>query len=118
MRLCSAQPIVGSLFVLTPETEATSLSASMRSQQVTIVPGNAEIERGSSLVVTARFDGSVPDQAELICETADGSERRITMTQNLKDPVVGGFVPSVDQPFTVSRDHARLAERTLFGRCV
>jgi hypothetical protein len=31
---------------------------------------------------------------------SDGSERRITMTQNLDDPVVGGFVPSVDGPMT------------------
>ena len=95
---CAA--ILGSLFVLAPKTEATSLSASTRSQQVTIDPGHTEIERGSSLVVTARFDGWVPNQAELICEAADGNERRITMTQNLKDPVVGGFVPAVDQPFT------------------
>ena len=92
--------ILGGLFVLTPNTEATNLSASTQSQQVTVDPGNTQIERGLSLVVTARFNGSVPDQAQLICESADRSERRITMTQNLKDPIVGGFVPSVDQPFT------------------
>ena len=94
---CAA--IVSSLFVVTPSTEATSVSRSTQAEKVTIDPGNTEIERGSSLVVTARFAGWVPDQAELICESEDGSERRITMTQNLKDPVVGGFVPAVDQAF-------------------
>jgi hypothetical protein len=70
---------------------------------VVVTPGDTEVERGASLVITARFDGvageAVPDQAELICNHADGSERRITMTQNLDDPVVGGFVGAIDQAF-------------------
>ena len=41
----------------------------------------------------------MPDKADLVCTAADGTERRITMTQNLDDPVVGGFVSSVDQAF-------------------
>ncbi len=63
-------------------------------------PGNTEVERGTSLVITARFTGgNVPDKADLVCQAADGSERRITMTQNLDDPIVGGFLSSVDQAF-------------------
>ncbi|MCG8652593.1 MAG: hypothetical protein MI861_22325, partial [Pirellulales bacterium] len=79
-------------------------STSPRRPKVVIEPGNTEIERGNSLVITARVAGAagdrVPDGAQLVCTAADGAERRITMTQNLDDPVLGGFVASVDQPFT------------------
>jgi hypothetical protein len=94
---CAA--VLGALFVMSGQSEATGSSATRRSQQVTVAPGNTEVERGSSLVVTARFEGWVPEQAELVCEYDDGSERRFPMTQNLKDPILGGFVASVDQPF-------------------
>ncbi len=72
--------------------------------KVVVEPGNTEVERGSSLVITARFSGlktdTVPSEAELICTAADGSERRIAMKRNLADPVVGGFLASVDQEIT------------------
>ena len=72
--------------------------------QVVVQPGNTEVERGTSLAVTARFSEEAPDEAVLVCTSldSDGNEavRRIKMTQNLDDPVVGGFVASVDKEFT------------------
>jgi len=79
--------------------EAETASRIERSADVEIFPGNTEVERGTSLVVTAKFDGWVPDEAELVCESTDGSQRRYTMTQNLKDPVIGAFISAVDQTF-------------------
>ena len=68
--------------------------------EVIVEPGNAEIERGSSLAITARFrELMFPEDAELVCKSRDGSERRIRMTQNLDDPIVGGFIGSVDDGF-------------------
>ncbi|MEE2938319.1 MAG: hypothetical protein VYA84_20205 [Planctomycetota bacterium] len=72
-------------------------SQSDLSTDVQIIPGDVEIERGTSLVVTARFSGSFPESAELVCVAADGSERRYPMTQNLSDPVLGAFLPAVNQ---------------------
>ncbi|TWT76390.1 hypothetical protein CA13_68840 [Planctomycetes bacterium CA13] len=76
-----------------------------QSWTVKVEPGDTEVERGNSLVVTARFlseelGGSVPPDAELVLTASDGAERRIAMTQNLKDPILGGFVSSVEEPFT------------------
>ena len=72
--------------------------------QVQVEPGDAEIERGTSLAITARFAEDAPDEAELVCTSInkDGEEtvRRINMTQNLDDPIVGGFIASVDAKFT------------------
>lgn len=72
--------------------------------KVVVEPGDTEVERGSSLVITARFIGvdadAVPSEADLICTAADGTERRITMKRNLTDPVVGGFLAAVDEDFT------------------
>ena len=72
--------------------------------EVLVEPGNTEIERGTSLAITARFAEDVPSEAQLICTSVgpDGEEtvRRISMRQNLDDPIVGGFIASVDQEFS------------------
>ncbi|MEM8670314.1 MAG: hypothetical protein AAGG48_22505, partial [Planctomycetota bacterium] len=80
------------------EPDVASRGSSV-SRDVQVLPGNAEVERGTSLVVTAKFTGWIPDDAELVCVTSEGSERRYSMTQNLNDPVLGAFVSSVDQSF-------------------
>ncbi len=65
---------------------------------VRIEPGNVELERGTSLIVTAHFPGldAISDQAELVCQAEDGSERRYPMKQTLDDPILSAFVASVD----------------------
>ena len=68
--------------------------------RIEVQPGDAQIERGTSLVVTARFGDWVPERAEVVCESEDGTQRRVEMARNLDDPVLGGFVSSVDQSFT------------------
>ncbi|MGB7347565.1 MAG: hypothetical protein WBD20_25305 [Pirellulaceae bacterium] len=73
--------------------------AQARMNQVNVEPGNTEVERGTSLAITARFADASFGDAQLICKNADGSERRISMKQNLADPIVGGFIASVDQKF-------------------
>ncbi len=95
--------ILGLLTFSDRSMERTTATSIAKVPSVIVAPGNAEVERGTSLVITARFEGilgdAVPHQAELVCTAADGSLRRITMTQNLDDPIVGGFVASIDQPF-------------------
>ena len=67
---------------------------------IDVQPGDAQIERGTSLVVTARFPQWVPEMAEVVCRSDDGTLRRIEMSRNLDDPVLGGYVSSVDRSFT------------------
>ncbi|MEC8555752.1 MAG: hypothetical protein VXZ82_12160 [Planctomycetota bacterium] len=65
-----------------------------------ISPGNTEVERGSSLFVTARFDGALPDEVWLWHESAEADSEtepvQIAMKQSLKDPVFAAYLYGID----------------------
>jgi len=67
---------------------------------VSVTPGDASIEKGSSLVVLARFEGDVPAEASLIVRPANEPKRRIPLTKNLDDPVFGTSLPEVQAELT------------------
>ncbi|GAA5507007.1 hypothetical protein [Novipirellula caenicola] len=92
--------MLGMLFATSADPSQVGASVTRKNQSNAIVdPGNAEIERGTSLVVTARFESVAPSEAELRVIARDGSEQRVTMKQNLQDPVVAAFLSSVDDDF-------------------
>ncbi|HUL51016.1 MAG TPA: hypothetical protein VLU94_00385, partial [Candidatus Nitrosotalea sp.] len=62
---------------------------------VTVTPGDTSVERGSSLVVLARFAGRVPPEAALVVTPLDGNVRRIPLIKNLDDPVFGASIPEI-----------------------
>jgi len=67
---------------------------------VSVTPGDTSIEKGSSLVVLARFEGDVPPEASLIVRPANEPERRMPLTKNLDDPVFGTSLPEVQVELT------------------
>ncbi len=92
--------VLGMLFVTSADPLQVGASIPRANQSNAIVdPGNAEIERGTSLVITARFESVAPSEAELRVIKRDGSEQRLTMKQNLQDPIVAAFLASVDEAF-------------------
>ena len=58
-------------------------------------PGNTELERGTSLLVVAKFHGNVPAEADLVVESA-GRESRPKMVRSLEDPTFAARVESVE----------------------
>lgn len=68
--------------------------------RVTVSPGDTEAERGSSLVVTARFEGLVPDNATLVYQFDDEDAVRVPMSLSLSDPLFGGHLADVRRDFT------------------
>jgi hypothetical protein len=65
------------------------------SSEVQVEPGDVELERGSPLLVVARFNRSAPADATLVLEgDVQGSNRR-AMTRSLEDPTFAGRVDSV-----------------------
>jgi hypothetical protein len=62
---------------------------------LTVTPGDVSLERGSSLVVMARFDFSIPVRAELVIEPASGRSQRLPMVRSLADPLFGATVLEV-----------------------
>ncbi len=72
------EPIAKEPFNLTPDSSIS----------LTVNPGDTEAERGSTVVVTAHFDGdALPNSVELVALYPDGRETRETMGQSLSDPV-------------------------------
>jgi len=62
---------------------------------VSVAPGDIELERGSSLVVAARFQGTPPARVELIYERAGSTNLAVQLVRSLGDPLFGGTVPDV-----------------------
>ncbi len=81
------------------------------SLQVTIEPGDTEIERGTALLVLARFQEATPLDATLVYESA-GQLIRLPMTKPLKDAVFGGRVPEVNDPLSYHVEYADESSET------
>ena len=62
---------------------------------ITVTPGDVALERGSSLVVMARFESAVPGKVELVLEPSPESSQRIALSRSLADPLFGGTVPEI-----------------------
>jgi hypothetical protein len=63
---------------------------------VQVEPGNTELERGTSLLVVARFKGAVPADASLVVENQGQAASRRGMARSLEDPAFAGRVESVE----------------------
>ena len=84
-----------------PQPQAEALE-----YRVTISPGDTETERGSSLVVTARFEGPVPDNSTLVYQSDDEEAVRLPMSLSLSDPLFGGHLADVRKDFTYRVEYA------------
>ncbi len=69
-------------------------------REVTVTPGDATVEKGSRLVVLAKFAGDVPAEASLVVRPANELERRLPLTKNLDDPVFGASLPDIQNELT------------------
>ena len=67
---------------------------------IAVEPGNAEVERGTSLLVLARFGESIPTNADLIYVNEAGEEVSVSMSKSLDDPVFGARIPTVQAPLS------------------
>ncbi|HOY56570.1 MAG TPA: hypothetical protein PK640_00330 [Verrucomicrobiota bacterium] len=72
---------------------------------LTLTPGDVDLERGESLVVIARFGGSLPSSVDLVLDAA-GEDRRIPMVKSLSDSFFGGTVPDLTNSFLYRLEYA------------
>ena len=68
---------------------------SLLSFGVTVTPGDTQVERGSSLVIAARFGGEPPAEATLVLVSASGKTQRMPLERHLADPVFGASLSEV-----------------------
>ncbi|HEX2101377.1 MAG TPA: hypothetical protein VHF69_11965, partial [Candidatus Synoicihabitans sp.] len=52
-----------------------------------ITPGHAEVERGSTVVIAARFGSSIPAEVTLVTQQTDEPPQRTRMARSLSDPL-------------------------------
>jgi hypothetical protein len=65
------------------------LPASPFKDEIVVTPGDTQIERGMGLVISARFGGQPPPEAELVLVPASGKSQRLPLARHLADPVFG-----------------------------
>ncbi|MBL9173051.1 MAG: hypothetical protein JNL10_05915 [Verrucomicrobiales bacterium] len=70
-----------------------------------VTPGDVALEKGSSLVVLARFGVAAPARAELVLKRSGEPERRVALVRSLSDPVYGASIPEVAADFTYRVDY-------------
>ena len=82
---------------------------------IEISPGSVEIEKGTTVVIAARFNESFPSTARLIWRQADGTSGRSNMARSLSDPVYAFTLPEVatDTVYQIEYDDDRTADFTL-----
>ena len=74
---------------------------------VTIEPGDTELERGSSLLVLARFRGALASEVTLIHQSVVGGQARtVPLAKSLDDPIFAGRVADVQADLTYRVEYA------------
>jgi hypothetical protein len=115
---CFALMLMWTVLVLAWQTGPEGiLSGAMADQRrghnfrVTVEPGDTSIERGTDLLVLARFSGPLPADVHVSC-TSQSAPRRIALQRSLNDPLFGGRVTAVatDMTYHVEFDGERSAD--------
>jgi hypothetical protein len=84
------------LFVLAyGSSRSRPVFSSLLATGVTVTPGDTQVERGSSLVISARFGGEPPAEATLVLVSASGKTQRLALERHLADPVFGASLSEV-----------------------
>jgi hypothetical protein len=76
---------------------AHPLLGSLMGGEITVTPGDTEVERGTSLVIAARFGGEPPAEAAVVVASASGKTKRIRLERHLADPVFGASLSEVSE---------------------
>ena len=79
--------------------------------KLTVEPGNIEVERGTALLILARFEGPLPSSVSLVSHGDDDpndlsqTPAAAKMRKSLDDPLFGIRLPSVDESFAYHVDY-------------
>ncbi|MCZ6672776.1 MAG: hypothetical protein O7C75_07545 [Verrucomicrobia bacterium] len=79
------------------EISITAPSLPILISSVEVTPGDTEVERGSAVVIAARFNGDLARSATLVLQQDDGTTLRHAMARSLSDPVYAYTLASVEE---------------------
>jgi hypothetical protein len=86
--------VLGLVLVQLRPRAGSELAALSPALSVVVTPGDTQIERGTPLVVLARFTGAVPPNVELVASLPTNTVR-IPLVKSLADPMFGGTLNNV-----------------------
>ena len=91
------------------------LSIPAMASSVEVTPGDVELQRGSAVVVAARFMGQLPKSATLQTRTPSGKAKSFPMARSLSDPVFAHTLPAVseDTLYSVTFEEGQTESYTL-----
>ena len=64
-----------------------------KGEEIAATPGDTQVERGTALVISARFGGAPPGEATLVLDLGTNKESQVAMSRRLADPVFGASLP-------------------------
>ncbi len=73
----------------------TATPGSLFAPEIAVTPGDIAVERGTGLVISARFGGTPPAEATLVLVSVSGQTKRIPLARHLADPVFGASLLEV-----------------------
>jgi len=85
--------------------------------QLSVEPGDADVEKGSSLLVLAKFGERLPPEVSLVFTAPQpgedaAAESSIPLQRSLADPVFGGRIGNIQQPLQYHLEYAGQASET------
>jgi hypothetical protein len=83
------------LYLGTGSTKHHATMGSLFAPEIAVTPGDIEVERGTGLVISARFGGTPPPEATLVLVSVSGKTKRIPLERHLADPVFGASLLEV-----------------------
>jgi hypothetical protein len=93
------------LVMFRPAVDAPLLAQAEAAWVVHLTPGDAEVERGSPMVILARFDERAPGEATLVIVQGE-TARRLPLARNLNDPIFGATLSEVTDEFVYFIEYA------------
>lgn len=95
--LVAASAILVLLLALGHSSRHARALFAFQREEITVTPGDTEVERGTSLVISARFGRETPAEATLVLLTTSGKTRYIPLERHLADPVFGASLNEVTE---------------------
>ncbi len=91
--------------VIADEARAVVEKEKVKSFELSVTPGDAEVEKGSRLIVEAKFAQDVPENATLVVTDATGEDRRFPMRLTVDQKVFGGMITRIERDSQYRIEH-------------
>lgn len=96
--------LLASIAMQVQSKSASAISSSNNSNSIltetntlVVEPGDTDLERGTSLLILARFENKTPAEVRVTWTEGTGAEQSAMMTKSLDDPIFATRLPSIKE---------------------